>query len=101
MFCIFCWINYFQDKTNTKFIKKCVHDFIKIKMTIKDFIKQNSENFDRYRKQKYWKDYTVYHVLAKRNEGACVELPKFALKKESKIRLANLEEIHAIMKQLH
>ncbi len=71
-------------------------------MTIKDFIKQNPENFDRYRKQKDWKDYnTVYHGWAKRNEGACVGLPQFALEKESKIRLANLEEIHAIMKQLH
>lgn len=66
-------------------------------MSIKEFIKQNNEDFDRYRKQPEWNGYTVYHVWAKRNEGACVGLPMFAIEKNGEIRLAEFEEIQSIM----
>ena len=68
-------------------------------MTIKEFIKQNKGHFDHYRTEGTWNGYTVYHVWAKRNEGACVGLPIFALEKDREFRLANLEEIHSIMKE--
>ena len=69
-------------------------------MTIRDFIKQNKEDFDHYRKLGIWSGYTVYHVWAKRNESACVGLPIFALEKDGEFSLATLKEIHSIMKDL-
>lgn len=69
-------------------------------MTIKDFLKEQT-TFDSYRKRRDWNGYIVYHIWAKANKGACVGYPQFALEKKGEIRLANIEEIHAIMTQLH
>ncbi len=65
-------------------------------MTIKEFV-ETSESFDRYRKDCVWQGFTVYEVWEKRNEGACVGYPQFALEKDGKIRLSTLEETIAIM----
>ena len=66
-------------------------------MTIREFIKANRIDYDRYRSRGNWNGYNVYHVWAKRNEGCVVGLPQFALEKDGKFRLANADEIFAIM----
>ncbi len=65
-------------------------------MTIKDFLKTQS-TFDSYRKRQNWNGFTVYHIWAKANKGACVGLPQFALDDGKTIRLANTDEIFQIM----
>lgn len=40
----------------------------------------------------------VYHVWAKKDEGACVGYPQYALEKNGSFSLAEVEEIHAIMR---
>ena len=69
-------------------------------MTIREFIKKNKQDYDHYRTQGSWNGYTVFQVWAKRNEGGCVGLPIFALEKDGEFRLATLEEIHSIMKEI-
>ena len=66
-------------------------------MTIREFIKANHSDYDRYRSRGNWNGYNVYHVWAKRNEGCVVGLPQFALEKDGKFRLANTDEIFEIM----
>ena len=65
-------------------------------MTIKDFLEFQT-TFDSYRKQCDWNDFTVYHIWAKSNKGACVGLPQFALDNGTTIRLADTDEILKIM----
>lgn len=67
-------------------------------MTIREFIKEN-DYFDRYRSRGTWNGYMVYHVWAKKDEGACVGYPQYALEKDGLFRLAELKEIHAIMRR--
>lgn len=66
-------------------------------MTIREFIKANDDSFDRYPSRGSWNGYNVYYVWAKRNEGAIVGLPQYALEKDRKFRLTNTDEIFAIM----
>jgi len=68
-------------------------------MTIKDFV-DNSENFDTYKYCCEWNGYTVYYVWAKANEGACIGYPQYALEKDGKIRLSQLQETIKIMEEL-
>lgn len=67
-------------------------------MTIREFIKVNKDDFDRYRTRGNWNGYKVYSVWAKRNEGGCVGYPQYALEKDGIFRLAEFEEIREIMK---
>ena len=46
-----------------------------------------------------WNGYMVYHVWAKKDEGACIGYPQYALEKDGVFRFAELEEIHAIMRR--
>lgn len=65
---------------------------------IKDFMKNHPE-FDSHRKRrKSWKGYAVYHVWAKADKDSCVGYPQFALDDGETIRLAELDEIHELMK---
>lgn len=66
-------------------------------MTIREFIQINHSDFDRYRSRGIWNGYNVYYVWAKRNESCVVGLPQFALEKDGKFRLADIDEIFAIM----
>lgn len=66
-------------------------------MTIREFIK-NNDYFDRYRSKGIWNGYMVYHVWAKKDEGASVGYPQYALEKDGVSRLAEFNEIHEIMK---
>ena len=65
-------------------------------MTIREFIKTSPE-YDHYRKQGTWNNYTVYSVWNKASEGAKIGLPTFALVDGDTIRLANPEETIKIM----
>ena len=67
-------------------------------MTIREFIKEN-DYFDRYRSSGVWNGYNVYYVYEKRNEGCCVGLPQFALEKDGTFRMADVDEIHMIMRR--
>ena len=67
-------------------------------MTIREFIKEN-DYFDRYRSRGVWNGYNVYYVYEKRNEGCCVGLPQFALEKDGTFRMADVDEIHTIMRR--
>ena len=67
-------------------------------MTIQDFIEENKTDFDTYEARPDWKDYKVYSVWLKANEGACIGYPQYALEKDNTIRLSILEETIAIMK---
>ena len=67
-------------------------------MTIREFIKEN-DYIDRYRSSGVWNGYKVYSVWAKRNEGCCVGLPQFALEKDGTFRMADVDEIHTIMRR--
>lgn len=66
-------------------------------MTIREFINEN-DYFDRYRSKGFWNGYKVYYVWAKKDEGACIGYPQYALEKDGVFRMAELEEIHSIMK---
>ena len=66
-------------------------------MTIQDFIEANKTDFDTYEARPDWKDYKVYSVWLKAQEGACVGYPQYAIKKNDKIRLSTLEETISIM----
>ena len=65
-------------------------------MTIMDFMKNHPE-FDSNRKRRNWNGFSVYHIWAKANKGACVGLPQFALDDGKTIRLADTDEIFKIM----
>lgn len=67
-------------------------------MTIQDFINEHKIDFDTYEARSDWNGYKVYLVWLKRQEGACVGYPQYALEKDHKIRLSTLEETIAIMK---
>lgn len=66
-------------------------------MTIREFIKANHGDYDRYRSRGMWNGYNVYYVWAQRNEGLIVGLPQFALENNGKFRMANTDEIFSIM----
>lgn len=66
-------------------------------MTIQGFLEENKTDFDTYEARPNWKDYKVYSVWLKANEGACVGYPQYALEKNNKIRLSTLKETLAIM----
>ncbi len=68
-------------------------------MTIHEFIKSNNNAFDHYRTFGEWNGYNVYYVYEKRNEGCCVGLPQFALEKDGTFRMADVDEIHTIMRR--
>jgi len=70
-------------------------------MTIRGFIKENKNDFDRYRSKGTWNGYKVYSVWAKCDEGACIGYPKFALEKDGIIRLASIDETYTIMKRFY
>ena len=70
-------------------------------MTIREFIKANHGDYDRYRSRGMWNGYNVYYVWAQRNEGLIVGLPQFALEKNGKFRMANPDEIFSIMSNNH
>ena len=65
-------------------------------MTIEEFV-DNSENFDTYKYCCEWNGFKVYDVWAKANEGACIGYPQYALEKDGKIRLSQLQETIKIM----
>ncbi len=44
-----------------------------------------------------WQGYKVYEIWLKRNEGACVGMPQYALEKNGKIRESTLSETLEIM----
>ena len=66
-------------------------------MTIQGFLEENKADFDTYEARPDWKEYKVYSVWLKTNEGACVGYPQYALEKNNKIRLSTLKETLAIM----
>lgn len=68
-------------------------------MTIEEFV-DKSEYFDSFEYRMNWNGYTVYYVWAKADEGACTGYPRFALEKDGKFRLSELEETIKIMEEL-
>ncbi len=66
-------------------------------MTIQEFIRNHNEDYDTYEVRKDWKGYKVYSIWAKREEGACIGYPQYALEKDGEIRLSSFEETRSIM----
>lgn len=69
-------------------------------MTIDDFIKVKSADFDMYKYRMEWNGYKVYSIWLKANEGACVGYPQYALEKDGKIRESTLTETLEIMAEI-
>nr|DAW30079.1 MAG TPA: hypothetical protein [Caudoviricetes sp.] len=69
-------------------------------MTIDDFIKAKSADFDMYKYRMEWNGYKVYSIWLKTNEGACVGYPQYALEKDGKIRVSTLTETLEIMAEI-
>lgn len=69
-------------------------------MTIDDFIKAKSADFDMYKYRMEWNGYKVYSIWLKANEGACVGYPQYALEKDGKIRVSTLTETLEIMAEI-
>lgn len=65
-------------------------------MTLQEFMKNN--DFDRQKFAVNWNGFECYSVWNKRDEGAIVGYPQYALIRDDTIRLANLEEILKIMR---
>lgn len=53
--------------------------------------------YDCFEQEANWNGYKVYHIWNKRQEGACVGYPKFALEVNGELRLATHEEVLVIM----
>lgn len=66
-------------------------------MTIKEFV-DNSEYFDMYEYKLKWNGYNVYEVWLKSYEYSCTGYPQYAIEKDGKIRLSELEETIKIMR---
>ena len=65
-------------------------------MTMNEFIIQNKKDFDSYEFYSNWNGYKVYSIWLKKDEGACVGLPQFALEKDGIVRVATHDEIQSI-----
>lgn len=65
-------------------------------MTIEEFVDKD-DYLDCFEYRMNWNGYTVYYVWAKADEGACTGYPRFALEKDGKFRLSELEETIKIM----
>ena len=66
-------------------------------MTMEEFIGIHKNDFDTYDLRPDWNGYKVYGIWRKKDEGACVGYPKYALEKNGTIRESSLEEAIAIM----
>ena len=69
-------------------------------MTIEEFIKAKSTDFDMYKYRIEWNGYKVYEIWLKRNEGACVGYPQYALEKDGNIRESTINETIKIMAEI-
>lgn len=65
-------------------------------MTIREFIKAHKNQFDHYRSYGTWKNYKVYCIWRKEDEGA-KGYPTFALDDENTIKLSAQDEVFLIM----
>lgn len=53
--------------------------------------------YDCFEPETDWNEHKVYHIWKKRQEGACIGYPQFALEINGELRLATHEEVLAIM----
>lgn len=53
--------------------------------------------YDSFEPETDWNEHKVYHIWKKRQEGACIGYPQFALEINGELRLATHEEVLAIM----
>lgn len=68
-------------------------------MTIEEFVDKD-DYLDCFEYRMNWNGYTVYYVWAKADEGVCIGYPQYALEKDGKIRLSQLQETIKIMEEL-
>jgi hypothetical protein len=66
-------------------------------MTIQEFIDSRKDDFDTYEARPDWNGYKVFEVWRKKDEGACVGYPQYALLKNDNIRESSFEETVKIM----
>jgi len=67
----------------------------KEKKSIERFVRYHG--YDSFEQEKNWNGHKVYHIWKKRQEGACIGYPQFALEVNGEFRLAFHEEVLEIM----